>query len=620
MPSSGHPSPARALGLAAVALASGWFSARAAAQPRVEARVDAQRIGVEDVLVLEIVVQGADPNQVAEPDLGELPDFKLVGGPSTSTEMQFGSAGFRSAVRFTYNLLARTEGRFTLGPFTVAIAGDPVASNTLEVEVVAGRVKAPARARDPLGQLLDPYGRRRREPAAEEQAGEVLVLASIDEPNPYVGAQVTLTYTLYTQLRIQGLQLQEEPTYTGFWSEPLEFKEQPKLEPKSFEGKQFYAVAVRRVALFPTAPGRHRIEPATFAISVAARSGFMPLFDDVQTVFRKTKELELEARPLPAAGRPDSFSSAVGSFGIHAAIDKDQVQVGDVVSLKVEIRGSGNLGSVVPPALPPLPDFQVFDQKTSNHIKISGGRVGGAKLLEALLQPTAPGEQRIEPIRFTYFDLATQRYRTVATAPLTLRVSGDPAAIALGAALGRGSGPNRGVTMVRRDIRFLKPLAGSLAPSGGPLYARAWFWSAVALPLLLLAGAYLLQRERERLRSDVGLARLKGARSGARRRLRAARKLIQSGGPEFHAEIARALLSYVGDRFNRSRSGLTRDEIGSLLAAVDAEVVAEYEAVLESCDAARFAGETSTRETRARLVERAENAIRRLHRVLERRR
>jgi hypothetical protein len=137
--------------------------------------------------------------------------------------------------------------------------------------------------------------------------------------------------------------------------------------------------------------------------------------------------------------------------------------------------------------------------------------------------------------------------------------------------------------------------------------------------LVLLSGAYLAERQRQKLRSDIGLARLKGAHSGARRRLRAARRVIKSGGPAFHAEVARALLSYVGDRFNRSGSGLTREEIRDLMAGLDPEVVAEYDGVLETCDAARFAGEASDIESRSRLVERAERAIRKLHHALERR-
>ena len=597
----------------------GWMVGPAQADARAEARIDADRIGTEDILILEIVVQGADPNQVEQPDLGELPDFKVVGGPSTSTEMQFGTGGFRSSLRFTYNLLARGAGHFTLGPFQVAVAGTKLTTNALAIEVAAGRVKPQARRqRDPFGQLFDPFGeRRRREQPAEEPAGEVFVLASLDQTNPFVGAQATLTYTLYTQVRVQGLQLQEEPTYTGFWSEPMEFSEQPKLEPKTYAGKQFYALPVRRIALFPTAPGKIKIQPATFAINVATRSGFMPLFDDVQTVFRKTKELELDARPLPAAGKPAEFSSAVGSFGVTASVDKNQAKVGDVVTLKIEIRGTGNLGSVVPPALPALKDFKVFDQKTSSNIKVAGGRVGGAKVLEALLQPIAPGEQIIEGVQFAYFDLATERYRTLSTSAIRLQVTGDAAAAGLPAA-GPGSSRQE-VTLVRRDIRFLKPLsAGRLQPAGR-IYARPWYWGVLLLPLVLLSGAYLAERERQKLRSDIGLARLKGAHSGARRRLRAARRVIKSGGPAFHAELARALLSYVGDRFNRSGSGLTREEIRDLMAGLDPEVVAEYDGVLETCDAARFAGEASDLESRSRLVERAESAIRKLHQALERR-
>jgi hypothetical protein len=115
------------------------------------------------------------------------------------------------------------------------------------------------------------------------------------------------------------------------------------------------------------------------------------------------------------------------------------------------------------------------------------------------------------------------------------------------------------------------------------------------------------------------LARSRRARARARKRLRTARRnLGQTDSAAFHEEVARALVEYIADRFNRAATGLTYDVADELLAsrAVDAELRREFRGCLETCDFARFvpaAGETERREETLlqadALVERLERAL-----------
>ena len=69
----------------------------------------------------------------------------------------------------------------------------------------------------------------------------------------------------------------------------------------------------------------------------------------------------------------------------------------------------------------------------------------------------------------------------------------------------------------------------------------------------------------------------------------------------FHEAVARALVEYVADRFDRSPAGLTYDVADELLAArgIDLAARRRFRSCLEACDFARFVPDagTSSRET-----------------------
>ena len=55
----------------------------------------------------------------------------------------------------------------------------------------------------------------------------------------------------------------------------------------------------------------------------------------------KTPALTLTVKPLPAEGRPASFTGAVGQFSVHTQVDKTRVRVNTPVELILAITGRG---------------------------------------------------------------------------------------------------------------------------------------------------------------------------------------------------------------------------------------------------------------------------------------
>jgi hypothetical protein len=335
-------------------------------------------------------------------------------------------------------------------------------------------------------------------------------------------------------------------------------------------------------------------------MQVRARSGdVFDLFSlgRTQVIERRSAPLTLKVRQLPAQGRPSSFSGAVGRYTLRVTTDREEAQVGDAVALRATVEGEGFLKLARPPALEVPPDVKVLDPRSTESSRVTGGKLVARKTWEWVVVPLAPGEVTLPALRFDYFDPREGTYRS-ATAPVaTLQVQRGSGTGALDAPQARGE-----IRMQRREIAFIKPLRGELQESS-PRAHEKLLWRAVLLAPLLWVPAWIVYgRYRDRLSKDRGLARSRRARTRARRTLQSARRrLSQLDSATFHQEVARALVEYVADRFNRSAAGLTYELADELLASrgVEETLRRRFRTCLESCDFARFvpaAGATERRE------------------------
>jgi hypothetical protein len=187
-----------------------------------------------------------------------------------------------------------------------------------------------------------------------------------------------------------------------------------------------------------------------------------------------------------------------------------------------------------------------------------------------------------------------------------MKVTGDAALGADG--LGAGPGPRGQVTVLREDIRSLKPPPQRLGASGREIHQSPWFYAAMVLPVFWNVAllVYLKRQEKEKTHSQ--LFRSRRAQRMARGRLKTAAKLAASGGKDFYDEIAAALYRYVGDKSGASASGLTSSSISALLAgrSVSEQLRAEFQQVLGACEEARFTPGPRSRDEMEALRTRAE--------------
>jgi hypothetical protein len=148
---------------------------------------------------------------------------------------------------------------------------------------------------------------------------------------------------------------------------------------------------------------------------------------------------ELAFRALPEAGRPYSFTGAVGRFTLDAELRPGHAAVGDDVELTVTVRADGPVGPYDAPALDRFPGFDVLGLVEEAD--------GDERRFIVQLVPRSVGLLAVAPVEFTAFDPVREQYVRLATPNLTIEVA--PAGDGGGAASREpGDAPRRGGAVV----------------------------------------------------------------------------------------------------------------------------------------------------------------------------
>jgi tetratricopeptide (TPR) repeat protein len=382
--------------------------------------------------------------------------------------------------------------------------------------------------------------------------------------------------------------------------EDIEVEKNPRGTLRVVSGREYQVFTIKKQALFATATGKLKIPSSTFAVSAGTGGDLLGIFGRTQTLYRKTDELFLDVKPLPAAGRPADFRNAIGSFKLTAGIDKTQVATGEAVAFRVKLEGKGNLKMIPDISMPAIPDFTVYSSKRADSIRtLADNRIGGDKTWEFVIVPRAPGRQTIPSLSFSFFNTDRNAYETISTPPLSLNVARGADNIGNASLLSGSDKQN----LVRRgtDINFIKLSSGEWERNSKPLYRSLWLYWIAAIPVLFNAGIFLYQRQRSRNAEDIGMVRSRKARRTAIDRLKSAEKMGRSNTRQFYDQAAAALSGYLTDKFGMTEIELTGDNLERDLSekSIPREIVEETRACLQECDFGRFvSASASTAKTK----------------------
>lgn len=547
------------------------------AELSLSASVDRSTVGLGQEFVLTVTVQGEDMGSVPRPQLPELPDFNLLSqsqSSSTSVQILNGQIKKQSSVNFSYVLSAKRLGRLTIGPCRLSYQGQEHQSQPIEIEVVKS---AQAGGQIQGGQAQVPAA-----PPGASLEGNLFISATADRRTVYVGEQVNVDYTLYSRMRITGMEMAEAPEFSGFWSEKLFDASKVEFQQRTLDGKKYNAMTLKRVALFPMSAGEHKAGAIALNVGVAQPPrDFFDFFGSERVAKISSKQVAITALPLPEEGRLAEFSGGVGQFTMTAWLDSARITGSQPATLTVKVSGAGNVRLIEKPTIPSVPGLRIIDPEVKESVQAAGDAVRGTKTFSFPVLAQADGSYRIPTIKMAFFNPRTKSYYTAEAGPFECTATGCGKAAPMAEA--------SGLKVLGSDIAHIKPDLPSLEV---PFSASHWLLMVVyAGSLAMVGGALALRGHRRRLESDRGYARRSRSGQLVKKRLaKAGRHLERGEEREFYAALHQAVLGYVGDRFDIDTGAVTMEQMEKLLLerGVSEEAVKSVTRLITDCETARF--------------------------------
>mgnify|MGYP003461293756 FL=1 len=533
------------------------------------------------------------------------PDFKgfeVIYGPATSSQSSFqminGRTSQSSNIIYTYVLLTANPGTYTIGSASVQVDGKTVKSQPVQVKVLPSAGGSSTNAR---GNNNDNYHEERLNSSStsssQSNSGKDLFMtATASRTKVHEQEAILLTYKIYTLLDLTQLD-GKLPTLDGFQIQEIPLPRTKEFELEHYNGRNYRTVVWSQYLLFPQKSGKLTIPSITYEGVVVTRNRHI---DPIEAFFNGQSGYVEEKRSIVTPSltidvasldnKPAGFSGAVGKFSIASDISTEEVDANDAVTLKISVKGCGNMKLIATPQVEFPKDFETYDAKVNDSFQLTRAGLEGTKEFEYLVVPRHAGTYEIPSVKFIYFDTDSRTYKTLTTDAYTLKV--NKAKGSSGQNVSNYTGQQQDVQQLNQDIRFIKKGEVEYHQLGSTFFGTWKYWASYILPLLLFVIVVLLGRQRMKANANVALSRGRKANKVALKRMKAAKSLLDAHDVgKFYDEVLRALWGYVGDKFNMSQETLNKENIEQSLASrqVPVEYVQQFIKVLNDCEYARYA-------------------------------
>ena len=530
--------------------------------------------------------------------------FQVLYGPSTSSSSSFqivnGHTSQSSSITYTFVLVAETPGTYTIGSASVQVDGKVVKSRAVQIKVLPSGSDTPPQGgtsstQNAHSQQTAPSGSMSRGGQGVD-AKDLFMTATASRTTVHEQEAILLTYKIYTLVDLTQLE-GKLPTLDGFQIQEIQLPRNKEFTLEQYKGQNYRTVVWSQYVLFPQKSGKLTIPAITYEGVVMMRNRNIDPFEAFfngtgayTEVKRKitTPAITLNVQPLPT--KPAGFSGGVGTFTATSSISANEVSANDAVTLKLTVKGSGNMKLISTPEIPFPKGFETYDAQVNDNFQLTRDGLSGTKEFEYLFVPRHAGTYQIPAIKFIYFDTNTRTYKSIATESYMLKVK--KAKGGSGQTVTDYSGLQQDVQQLGQDIRFIKQGEVTFHQPEDKFFGTWRYYVAYVVPLLLFAIALLLGLERMKANANVALSRGRKANKVALRRLKKAKRLLAAHDQSrFYDEVLRALWGYAGDKCNMSQETLNKENIAQALASrqVSEERIQQFIRVLGDCEFARYA-------------------------------
>jgi hypothetical protein len=434
-----------------------------------KASINADKIGIDDILVFTITYKGV--NNPPQPDISAIKDFRTT-QTSQSTEFRFVNGVSSYYTNFVFYLQPQKTGTLTIPPVSYDHKGVTYKTSPFSVEVVKGSVSPRTPPRQQPRSLFDddffssPFKRRKPEEI------DIKLRTYISKKKVIKGEQVIYKVLLYTRNRIESINMVSNQSFPGFWQEWYPVPRSIDGNTMEINGKQYLVYEIRKVALFPTKTGILSVPSLRFEVGLLDQS--LSFFSSPRRIFRESPPVHIEVTDLPA----DAWNLPVGTFSFLVNAEKNEVDVNDILTVKLNIKGKGNVKTLNIPQFKNSEFYEVYPAKISRNYNFNENRLFGVVNSEIPIAFKKAGVISFPALKFKYYDPESAKVVTLTSRPLIISVTGKKES--QGSAI---TMPKTEIVKKGEDIDFIKK--GPVFDQHQNFYKSDIFIVLLVVPFLL---------------------------------------------------------------------------------------------------------------------------------------
>jgi tetratricopeptide (TPR) repeat protein len=556
-----------------------------AAAPQFDASLDRDTISLGETVTLSMTFSGGSPG--GAPNLPPLPGIRL-GAEGSSEQMSIIGSEVTSTIIYTRELIPTRAGDFTIPAMVAVVDGTRLASRPLRLKVVQGNL-----------------------PRSDGEPETAFVRILPSTTNVYLGQVIPVEVECYCMENVANIQLPQ------FSSDNFIIGNMPNNpgRSRSRQGNAIYTCFNFRVPATATRTGSQNLGPATWSLTefLGQRTFFGAWTGGSRPLTVTSDAPEINVLPIPTNGAPPSFNGAIGDFTLaQYEAGPASVGVGDPITLKIRIAGSGSFDTVALPVNEQeWREFKTYPP-TSKVESTDPLQIQGSKYFEQVITPLNAEIKELPAFAFSFFNPATGTFHTLSHPPVPLAVhptaaTPQPTIIASGA-------PPPDAQPQNQEIVHIQPLIGTVRTPEPPLVRQPLFLMLQAIPPLMWIGALLWRRQKDKLANNPRL-----------RRRREVALLMRAGLAElpihaaandaekFHSTVLRLLQEQLGERLDLPAPAITEavlEEVKGLDAA-DRTLLRE---LFRACDQYRYTPD-HTSQALASLIPKVRTALAALQKI-----
>ena len=360
----------------------------AGAGAEVYTAVDRPSVQVNESFSLTLT---ADGGEEGEPDVTGLDEHFDVLGRSQNTSISIITGQRRASRRWTYVLLPKAPGEFTIPPLSVGgVTSDPIAVTVREASVA------------PPGQA------------------DVFLEVALEREQSWVQAQVVYTLKLYLGVAVRQTSL-DDPVIEGG-----EVIVERLADDRRYEAQiedRLYTVIERNFALYPQASGEFTIEPVRFQASVWERGRISS-----PRVFA-SEPLTLTVAPVVPP--PPEFAGAAWlparDVRLRAEVRPDDgvLESGEPANVRLRLEADGLMSSQLPELeIPDQAGLRIYPDQPDLETRALQTTMRSAREQGFAIIASRGGAFELPALEVPWFDTGAGAWTSASVALPTLKAAG----------------------------------------------------------------------------------------------------------------------------------------------------------------------------------------------------